>query len=41
MEIRVTRDTMSDIYFDALRIRNQVFVKDHGVPYALDVGNAL
>ncbi|MFK5292669.1 GNAT family N-acetyltransferase, partial [Lactococcus lactis] len=28
MEIRVTRDTMSDIYFDALRIRNQVFVKE-------------
>ena len=32
MEIRVTRDTMSDIYFDALRIRNQVFVKEQGVP---------
>lgn len=41
MEIRVTRDTMSDIYFDALRIRNQVFVKEQGVPYELEVGNAL
>lgn len=41
MEIRVTRDMMSDIYFDALRIRNQVFVKEQGVPYELEVGNAL
>ena len=41
MEIRVTRDTMSDIYFDALRIRNQVFVKEQGVPYELEVANAL
>lgn len=41
MEIRITRDTMSDIYFDALRIRNQVFVKEQGVPYELEVGNAL
>ncbi|KGH34202.1 GNAT family N-acetyltransferase [Lactococcus cremoris] len=41
MEIRVTRDTMSDIYFDALRIRNQVFVKEQGVPYELEVGNTL
>ena len=39
MEIRVTRDTMSEIYFDALRIRNTVFVKEQGVPYALEVGD--
>ncbi|WP_054639086.1 GNAT family N-acetyltransferase [Lactococcus fujiensis] len=41
MEIKITRDTMSDIYFDALRIRNEVFVKEQGVPYELEVGNAL
>lgn len=41
MEIRTTRDTMSDIYFDALRIRNTVFVKEQGVPYALEVENAV
>ncbi|MCL2113775.1 MAG: GNAT family N-acetyltransferase [Streptococcaceae bacterium] len=39
MEIKITRDTMSDIYFDALRIRNQVFVKEQGVPYELEVEN--
>lgn len=41
MEIKITRDTMSDIYFDALRIRQQVFVKEQGVPYALEVENAV
>lgn len=41
MEIKITRDTMSEIYFDALRIRNQVFVKEQGVPYELEVGNAI
>lgn len=41
MEIKMTRDTMSDIYFDALKIRNQVFVKEQNVPYALEVENPL
>ncbi|MFC4651340.1 GNAT family N-acetyltransferase [Lactococcus nasutitermitis] len=41
MEIKITRDTMSDIYFDALKIRNQVFVKEQGVPYELEVGNSV
>lgn len=41
MEIKITRDTMSDTYFDALRIRNEVFVKEQGVPYELEVENAL
>lgn len=41
MEIKITRDTLSDIYFDALRIRNTVFVKEQGVAYELEVGDAL
>ncbi len=41
MEIKITRDTMSEIYFDALRIRNTVFVKEQQVPYELEVGNAV
>jgi predicted GNAT family N-acyltransferase len=41
MEIKMTLDTMSDIYFDALRIRNAVFVKEQGVPYELEVENAV
>ncbi|WP_460016060.1 GNAT family N-acetyltransferase [Lactovum odontotermitis] len=39
MIIKNTRDTMSDVYLDALRIRNEVFVKEQGVPYALEVGS--
>ena len=39
MHIKQTRDTMSDIYFDALRIRNTVFVKEQGVPYELEMEN--
>ena len=41
MEIKITRDTMSEIYFEALRIRNTVFVKEQGVPYELEIGNVL
>ena len=37
--IRNTRDTMSEIYLAALKIRNEVFVKEQGVPYALEVEN--
>ncbi|GBG96941.1 GNAT family N-acetyltransferase [Lactococcus termiticola] len=39
MQIKQTRDTMSDIYFEALKIRNEVFVKEQGVPYRLEVEN--
>lgn len=41
MGIKITRDTLSEAYFDALKIRNAVFVKEQGVPYALEVGNAI
>lgn len=41
MEIKATRDTLSETYFDALRIRNDVFVKEQHVPYELEVGNAI
>ena len=37
MQIKQTRDTMSEIYCDALRIRNTVFVKEQGVPFDLEV----
>ncbi|HBC90151.1 MAG TPA: GNAT family N-acetyltransferase [Lactococcus sp.] len=39
MQIKQTRDTMSEIYCDALRIRNTVFVKEQGVPFELEVGS--
>lgn len=32
-----TRDTMSDIYLDALKIRNLVFVKEQGVPLSREI----
>ncbi|WEV45374.1 GNAT family N-acetyltransferase [Streptococcaceae bacterium ESL0687] len=37
MEIRQTRDTLSETYLDALRIRNKVFVEEQGVPYSMEV----
>ncbi|GFH40538.1 GNAT family N-acetyltransferase [Lactococcus insecticola] len=37
MEIKQTRDTMSDVYFNALKIRNAVFVKEQGVPLSLEI----
>lgn len=37
MKILQSRDTMSDIYLDALRIRQDVFVKEQGVPEELEV----
>lgn len=39
--IKNTRDTMSDVYLDALRIRNRVFVKEQGVPHSLEVGSPI
>ncbi|QPS71181.1 GNAT family N-acetyltransferase [Lactococcus garvieae] len=41
MQIKQTRDTMSEIYCDALRIRNTVFVKEQGVPFELEVGSPI
>ncbi len=37
MLIAHTRDTMSDIYLDALKIRNQVFVIEQNVPLELEI----
>ena len=39
MIIKNTRDTMSQVYFDALKIRNTVFVKEQGVPYSLEMAS--
>ncbi|WP_086349017.1 GNAT family N-acetyltransferase [Candidatus Enterococcus clewellii] len=37
MKIVHTKDTMSDIYLDALRIRNQVFMVEQGVPKDIEI----
>lgn len=37
MRILHTKDTMSDIYLDALRIRSEVFMKEQGVPFEREV----
>lgn len=37
MLVAHTRDTMSDIYLDALKIRNQVFVVEQNVPLDLEI----
>lgn len=37
MLIVQTKDTMSEIYLDAVRIRNQVFVKEQGVPIEIEI----
>lgn len=37
MKILITRDTMSDIYLDALRIRHEVFVDEQNVPLDFEV----
>ncbi|WEV60876.1 GNAT family N-acetyltransferase [Streptococcaceae bacterium ESL0729] len=37
MEIKLTRDTLSQTYLDALRIRTKVFVEEQGVPYSMEV----
>lgn len=39
MKLRIvqTKDTLSDIYVDALRIRSEVFMKEQGVPFNLEV----
>ena len=37
MIIKQTRNTLSDTYLDAMRIRQQVFVKEQGVPRSLEI----
>lgn len=37
MKIVQTKDTMSEIYLDALRIRHHVFVEEQQVPLALEI----
>ncbi|MDR0298585.1 MAG: GNAT family N-acetyltransferase [Streptococcaceae bacterium] len=41
MKIKNTRDTMSETYLDALKIRNEVFVKEQGISYSLEVESPL
>ncbi|GFH41812.1 GNAT family acetyltransferase [Lactococcus hodotermopsidis] len=37
MEIKQTRDTLSSVYVQALKIRNTVFVKEQNVPCSLEI----
>lgn len=37
MKIVHTKDTMSDIYLDSVRIRQQVFVSEQGVPNDIEI----
>ncbi|MDT2737210.1 GNAT family N-acetyltransferase [Enterococcus pseudoavium] len=37
MKILITKDTMSEIYLDAVRIRQKVFVQEQGVPANLEI----
>ncbi len=37
MKILITKDTMSEIYLDAVRIRQKVFVQEQGVPASLEI----
>ncbi|MGG5341465.1 GNAT family N-acetyltransferase [Enterococcus sp. AZ192] len=37
MKIVQTRDTMSDIYLDAVQIRHQVFMLEQGVPSEIEI----
>lgn len=39
MFVAHTKDTMSDLYLDALKIRNQVFVREQGVPLDREIDN--
>ncbi|MFV0555708.1 MAG: GNAT family N-acetyltransferase [Lactovum sp.] len=41
MKIKTTRDTLSNCYFDALKIRNKVFVKEQHIAYSLEMSSAL
>ncbi|MBO1308716.1 GNAT family N-acetyltransferase [Enterococcus sp. 669A] len=37
MKILITKDTMSEIYLDAVKIRNKVFIQEQGVPLAREI----
>ncbi|WP_291291487.1 GNAT family N-acetyltransferase [Enterococcus sp.] len=37
MYVAQTKDTLSEIYLDSLKIRNDVFVKEQGVPLSLEI----
>ncbi|MGT2934508.1 GNAT family N-acetyltransferase [Streptococcus castoreus] len=37
MIIRQTRNTLADTYLDAVKIRQEVFVKEQGVPISLEI----
>ena len=37
MKIKHTRDTLSDVYVQSLKIRNTVFVKEQQVPRSLEI----
>ena len=37
MKIKHTRDTLSDVYVQSLKIRNTVFVKEQQVPLSLEI----
>lgn len=37
MKVVQTKDTMSNIYLDSVRIRHQVFVVEQGVPLAREI----
>lgn len=37
MKIKQTRNTLSDTYLDAMKIRQEVFVKGQGVPLSLEI----
>ncbi|KAF1297269.1 GNAT family acetyltransferase [Enterococcus sp. JM4C] len=37
MKVAKTKDTLNNIYLDALRIRNQVFVEEQGVPLTREI----
>ena len=41
LKIKNTRDTMSETYHDALKIRQQVFVKEQKISYALEMDSLI
>ena len=37
MHVAQTKDTMSDLYLDAVRLRQRVFVAEQGVPESMNM----
>ncbi|MGM0011597.1 acetyltransferase [Enterococcus sp. DIV1318a] len=37
MHVAQTKDTMSDLYLDAVRLRQRVFVAEQGVPEEMEI----